>query len=166
MGIALIGLKEDRLGVIANSVLTNPINDLVRVNASRTAFVGEVDRWVDMYQPDAIIAERFQTRGGGASMGKSIECISAMLGLLLERYELPVKLVVASQWKNKFQKRFGVDLKDIYKQIRVAPHALDACLIGCYGLEAGMGQDFEYTPELITSMAEKRSCLPLKRERK
>lgn len=158
MGIALVAKKGKNLGVIANSVMTNPVNDLTMVNAPKQKFIDEVGRWVDEYKPQGIIAERFQTRGLG---GPLIEQVSFMLGLLAGHFGLPIKLITASTWKNKFQRRFDIDLKeDVYKEIKIQPHQLDACLIGCYGLEFALDQEFVYTPESIIDMAELRSCIP------
>ena len=163
MGIACVGMKDNRLGVLANSVMTNPINDLVNFNAIRPAFFEEVDRWFAAYKPQAIIAERFQTRGLG---GPLIEMVSVMLGMLAGRYNVPVLFITAATWKNDYQRRYNIDLKETYKEILIQPHQLDACLIGCYGIEVGRGENFDCAPGRIIGLAEERSCLPLKRKRK
>ena len=110
-----------------------------------------------------MIAERFQTRGNG---GPLIEMVSCMLGLLAGTYpKLPIKFTIASAWKNKVQRRFNVDLKEVYKEIAVAPHQLDAALIAIYGLEAGTGIEIDYSLDEVIAQVEQTSLLDLKKRK-
>lgn len=162
-GIALVGLVDDKVKVYANSVLTRPIDNLVSFNASRVAYLKEIAEWVRLKKPDGMIAERFQTRGNG---GPLIEMVSSMLGLLGGTYpKIPMKLTIASAWKNKVQKRFDVDLREIYKEIAVAPHQLDAALIAIYGLEAGTGIQIDYSLSDVIDQVESTSLLDLKKRK-
>lgn len=163
-GIAAVGFRNNKVGVLANSVLTNPVNDLVSFAASSDRFLKEIDRWVQKFQPNGFVAERFQTRGNG---GPLIEQVSAMLGLIRGRYpHIPIKLTVASAWKNKVRRRFDTDLKiDTYPTIDVQPHQLDASLIGIYGIEFGIGRDVDYSLEKICAQCERTSLIELKRRR-
>lgn len=166
MGVAAVATHKNRIRVLANSVLTHPINDLIDLGRARTSFQHEVQRWHKRFNVRGMMAERFQTRGG-SSMGKTIECVSTMLGILSASYpDTPFRLVIASQWKNAVQKRFEFDLKEFYKEWAVAPHQIDACLIGCYGLEMGLQQQFKWDPWTIAADAEATSLLELKRKRK
>ena len=114
-----------------------------------------------IYQPDGIIAERFQTRGNG---GPLIEQVSSMLGLIRGRYpKIPIKLTVASAWKNKLNRRFECDLKEIYPTVAVQPHQLDATLIGVYGLESGLDTNIDYDLEDIISQVENTSLIGLRK---
>ena len=176
MGISVVGVKNWKPVVLANSVMTKPINTLVDFKLSRESFLAEIDRWVKVFRPQAIIAERFQTRGNG---GPLIEFVSVMLGLLGGRYyPLPTKLITASTWKNSFNRRFQpelermypdaekLDLKLIYPDLKMTPHAFDSSLIGIYGLEFGLRHKLIYTPRGIMRAAEQASLIPWIEKRK
>ena len=154
-GIALVGLRNDKPKVYANAVLMAPVNDLVQFNRSSAEFLAEFDQWM-AFKPDGIVAERFQTRGNG---GPLIEQVSAMLGLVKGRYHIPVKLTVASTWKNKVQRRFGIDLKEVYAEADVQPHQIDACLIGVFGLEEGLGKTLEWNFQTVIDQASRTSLI-------
>ncbi len=159
-GISLVGLKRNRVKIYANSVLMQPLNDLVDMGTARMAFLAEIHHWMRL-NPDGICAERFQTRGNS---GPLIEYVSVMLGLLGGVYKTtPLKLTIASTWKNKFNKRFECDLKEIYPTTRVQPHQLDASLIGVYGLESGLGVNIDYSVDDIVSQTEQTSLIGLKK---
>lgn len=83
------------------------------------------------------ILERFQTRGIG---GPTIELVSLMIGIvstLFHENELPVKAIIASQWKQSCN-RSDIVLDDMYgkykDQVKATPHEVDAAMIGLYGL--------------------------------
>lgn len=140
-GIALVGLENNQVKVYANSVMMQPVDDLVAFTDTSTTFLREFQQWM-AFSPDGVVAERFQTRGNG---GPLIEMVSAMLGLIRGRYpKIPIKLTIASAWKNRVQRRFGVDLREVYTEIAVQPHQLDAALIGVFGLEEGLGVTLDY----------------------
>lgn len=140
-GIALVGLENNQVKVYANSVMMQPVDDLVAFTDTSTKFMAEIRQWM-AFSPDGVVAERFQTRGNG---GPLIELVSSMLGLIRGRYpKIPIKLTIASAWKNRVQRRFGVDLREVYTEIAVQPHQLDAALIGVFGLEEGLGVTLDY----------------------
>lgn len=157
-GIALVSLKDTRPVVLANSMLMRPMNNLMEFNEGRKLFMTEVDRWIEQ-GANAIIAERFQTRG---LLGPLVETVSVMIGSLGE-YGLPIKAVIASQWKTAFKRRFGVDLKELYETVNVQPHQLDAALIGIYGLEIAIKQQLNWKPEQIFRQVERTSLIGLRR---
>ena len=159
-GASLVGVVRGAPVVYANSVLNFPVNDLISFNGTAAKFLEELDQWM-AHKPNGIIAERFQTRGNG---GPLIEMVGSMLGLM-HQYKVPMKLTVASAWKNAFNRRFDVDLKEIYPTTSVEPHQLDACLLAIYGLEKGLGITLNYTPESIIAQAEKKSLIALRRMR-
>lgn len=83
------------------------------------------------------ILERFQTRGIG---GPTIELVSLMIGVLstfFHEEQLPVKAIIASQWKQACT-RSGIVLEDAYlkykNDVKATPHEVDAIMIGLYGL--------------------------------
>ncbi len=166
MGISCVAVNtEGRVKVIANSIVTNPVNDLTQFGPRRDAFLSEIDRWIDQFQPNGIIAERFQTRGIG---GPLIEQVSVMLGLLSGRYHtLPVKLITAATWKNAFHRRFEhATLDELYRESLTTPHQLDSCFIGLYGLEAGLGRELDYEPFDIMKQAVDTSLVRLINKRR
>lgn len=176
MGISVVGARNGKPVVLANSVMTNPINTLVEFKVALKKFMDEIHPWVALYKPKAIIAERFQTRGNG---GPLIELVSVMLGVLSGYYyPMPVKLITASTWKNSFNRRFQpelgsmypdaekLDLKLIYPELKMTPHAFDSSLIGIYGLEFGLRHKLIYTPRGIMRAAEQASLIPWIEKRK
>lgn len=160
-GISIVGLVRGKIKIYANSVLMTPLNDLVDYDTISESYLSELDTWVG-YGAKSICAERFQVRSFG---GPLVEYVGVMLGLL-KSYGLPVKLTIASTWKNKVNKRFGIDLKEIYPTTRAQPHQLDAALIGIYGLEVSLGKDLKYTIEDVINQVERTSLIPLKKERR
>lgn len=175
-GISCVGIKNNKFVVLANASLMKPVDTLVDFEIAKETFLEEIRSWVKLFKPNAIIAERFQTRGNG---GPLIELVSVMLGLIAGTYpKLPIKFITASTWKNAFNKRFQdelaktypgalkLDLKLVYESILTAPHPLDATLIGIYGLEYGMKNKLNYKISQIVKQVEKTSCLPLRKPRK
>ena len=163
-GISCVGLKGNKPEVLASACLMLPVNTLVDFTQARRNFLHEIGKWVRVFKPKAIIGERFQTRGNG---GPLIEFVSVMLGMLAGKYEkLPIRLITASTWKNKFNRRFGVDLKELYPTLSITPHAFDASLIGVYGLEFGFKRDLDYTPQYLIRQATQASLMPEKPAKK
>lgn len=160
-GIALVGVKRGKPKIYANAVMSRPLNSLLNFNEQRETYKAEIKEWLGAGDVNAIVAERFQTRGNG---GPLIELVSFMLGIL-DRYDLPMKMIVASQWKNEFKRRFDEDLKDLYDEVLVQPHQLDAALIGIYGLEQGLQTKFDYDYEQIFKQVEKTSLIGLRKVR-
>ena len=83
------------------------------------------------------IMERFQTRGIG---GPTIELVSLMIGVTSTFFyekDLPVKAIIASQWKQACT-RSDIVLDDMYAKykdsVKATPHEVDAVMIGLYGL--------------------------------
>lgn len=159
-GISCVEVQGNKPVVLANAALMHPLNTLVDYRPARDLFLKEIARWVSLFKPQALIAERFQTRGNG---GPLIELVSVMLGLLNGTYpELPFKFITASTWKNAFNRRHQVDLKDLYTQLRMPAHSFDATLIGIYGLELGFKRQLTYTPQRLMKEVERTYLLKLK----
>jgi len=159
-GISLVGVSRGQVKVYANSVLMHPVNDLVNFVTSSDKFLLEISYWMRC-KPSGITGERFQTRGNG---GPLIEQVSAMLGLLRGRYpKVPIKLTIASAWKNRFNRRHSCDLKEIYPTVGVQPHQLDATLIGVFGLETGLELTLDYNLEDLYTQVERTSLIGLRK---
>jgi len=163
MGISLVSYHPatEEICVSVNSIVTSPLADIRFFNAQRNVFLDEVGRWIKLYEPHGIVAERFQSRG---LKGSTIELVNLMLGLLGGRYSLPILLITPVTWKNDWHRRFKNDslkLNDLYKTCRTTPHQLDSSFIGCYGLEIGIQQNLNYDCRSIVKQVEKTSCLRL-----
>lgn len=104
-----------RDGVIERYGLVRPIAAL-----DTTTFKTEIDSFVDrMYalivrvQPDAVVAERFQDRGGG-SKGATGEYVNIMLGSLAvaaSSANRGLELVMPSTWKNWLTRQYNTGRK-------------------------------------------------------
>lgn len=160
MGCSLIDVDRTTLGisVLADAVLEHPIHDIKQFSKEKLLFINEVNSWIQAGNPDAIIAERFQSRG---LRGTTIECVCIMLGLL-SMLNLPVLYTTASTWKNRYQTRFNIDLRQIYKEIHVAPHQLDSALIGCFGAECGLKKYIDFSFDSVLNQVIDKSLVPLK----
>ena len=162
-GVSLVGVSRGKIKVYANSVLMNPINDLVNFPQTSASFLKEMDIWLG-YEPDGVIGERFQTRGIG---GPLIEQVSIMLGLINGAYNPPwFKLTTASTWKNRLNRRFETDLKSLYPDVLVQPHQLDATLIAIYGFEEMLGTEIKYDLDNIIAQVESTSLIDLRKKKK
>lgn len=160
MGCSLVEYDKSlkTITVLANTVLTHPLHDIKSFIRERQQFVDEVQAWISAGKPSAIIAERFQSRG---LRGTTIECVCIMLGIL-SSFGLPVLFTTAATWKNRYQKRFNVDLRQIYNELQVAPHQLDSALIGCFGLESGTKQYIDFSIDDVIAQVADTSLIPLK----
>jgi hypothetical protein len=157
-GMAVVeATPEGRVRIVANSLCMNPVYDLTQFNEQRKAYIAEIDQWVKLYEPNGLVAERFLSRGLQGSLGEYVSC---MIGFTAQEYDhLSFLAPMAATWKVPLQKRFGFDLKELYKQCGTTPHQLDACFIGIYALEKGLGQKLEYDPVNIVIQAENTSLV-------
>lgn len=154
-GVSLVRAAPGRAPkVVHASLLNNPVNSMLTLKSATSAYLKEMKPLAA--QADGIIMERFQTRGVG-SMGVLIEQVGAMVGATTARFNLPFRAIVASQWKNKWQRRHDLDLKEFYKELPFKPHAFDATFIAMYGLELAMG-DLPYDLDQIVDQLESYLC--------
>lgn len=166
MGISAtqINLKTRRVAILANAVMTNPMHDLTKefLEPQRDAFLRELAMWVDLFDPNAIVAERFQSRG---LMGNLVESVNLMLGMILGVYaDRSVRFITAATWKNRFQRAKSVDLAKLYKVCGAQPHQLDATLIGLWALEMGLGP-FPHSVRSVIDRVEKTSLVKLSKRK-
>lgn len=123
-------------GLCPHTIIT--LKDHKQRRREKNAYMDWIASMLEQYQPSAIIAERYMTRG---ISGPTIESVNMMLGIL-QSFNLRDKYIPAATWKNAVT-RSGVELKEWYKFCRVAPHPLDATLIGVYDLHQRHGiKDF------------------------
>lgn len=160
MGCSLLEIDRSTksIAVLADAVLMHPLHDIKQFKKEQALFLSEVSEWISKGKPDAIIAERFQSRG---LKGLTIECVCMMLGLL-SMLNLPVLYITAATWKNRYQKRFNIDLRELYKELQVAPHQLDSALIGCFGAETGLKSYIDFSIDDIINQVTDKSLVPLK----
>lgn len=160
MAISVVAANDEKqVKIVANSLLKCPIYDLTHFNAQRSAFLSEIGQWVDLFQPNAVVIERFVSRGLHGSLG---EYVSSMIGLIGGRYtNLPLLPLMAASWKNAFNRRHPIELDELYPQCRTTPHQLDSCLIGIYGLEKGLRTQLDYDPVDVMMEVENTSLIKL-----
>lgn len=157
-GMAIVEADQNgKVRIVANSLCANPVHDLTQFNEQRKSYIEEIDQWVKLYSPNGLVAERFVSRGLNGSLG---EYVSVMIGFAAQKYEhMPFLAPMAATWKVPLQKRFGFDLKELYKECGTTPHQLDACFIGIYGLEKGLNKKLDYDPRDIVIQAENTSLV-------
>ncbi len=157
-GMAVVEATPDgKVRIVANSLCSNPVHDLTQFNEQRKAYIAEIDGWVELFKPNGLVAERFLSRGLQGSLGEYVSC---MIGFTAQKYEhLSFLAPMAATWKVPLQRRFSFDLKELYKQCGTTPHQLDACFIGIYALEKGLGQKLDYEPHDIAIQAENTSLV-------
>ena len=112
------------------------------------AFIEFFEKLLDKYNPAECTMERFQVRyrTGGAVA----EVVNVMIGvccvLCRERF-IPIKLVIAGEWKNHFNRVAEISLDETYKCVKkLPPHIIDSAFIGLY---YSMDNNSFYTKENI-----------------
>jgi Holliday junction resolvasome RuvABC endonuclease subunit len=139
-------------GLCPHTIIT--LKDHKQRRREKNDYMEWVAEKIEEYQPYAMIAERYMTRG---ISGPTIESVNMMLGIL-QSFNKRDKYIPAATWKNAVT-RSGIELREWYKFCRVAPHPLDATLIGIYDLNQRAGiKDFgaltEKTFERLVYMVE------------
>lgn len=162
MGVSVVSFDNDIPHVVANATLAHPVHDLTNFLSERKKFLEEVNLWLKTFSPKGIVAERFQSRG---LKGTTIECVSIMLGML-SMLKVPVLFFTAGTWKTQYQRRFEIDLHDLYREIQTTPHQFDASLIGCFGIEQGLNKKLDFNIYGILHEVENTALNGRKRMRK
>lgn len=146
-GVAVVDLSnKNSPKLIGCGMLPTPIKKLVRKNRSEQVHLYEkvLKFLCRQYKFSICTGERFQTRGGGASMGLTIELISGMLAIaevMYRRKNIEFVYVIAGQWKTAYLRQFGKKVDDLYLKYggptkasqKRASHRIDAILIAIYG---------------------------------
>lgn len=160
-GIAIVELPRgsNKPIVISNGILDCPLDNIKNhFREGVSHFLVEIEQWVNEYQPSALIAERFQSRG---LMGTTVEMVGIMLGALCVHFiDMPMKVITAASWKVPLQRQTE-KLDGVYKRCCTTPHQLDAVLQGCYGLEKGLNVKIQYDLDDLIRQAEETSQEPL-----
>lgn len=117
-------------------------------------FVLYIEEVLEKYKPESCIMERFQIRF--RTCGSTAEVVNVMLGVvsvLCLKKGIPTKLVIASEWKNHFNKISEVSLEETYKLVKkLPPHIIDSIFIGLY---YELKHNHWYTRENILKYCEK-----------
>jgi hypothetical protein len=136
---------------LESSMLQNPIQELKGDNLGAIGtYTEEMRSFIACYEPDAIVIERFMSRG---LKGKTIELVSLMVGILaslvyeyrLQGFNITIQSVTAASWKNRVNKVFP--LVDVYADLKphkVPDHCVDAALMSLYAISEGKENPYLY----------------------
>ena len=97
-------------------------------------FIGFFNYIIKTYNPIECTMERFQIRfrTGGAVA----EVVNIMIGIccvLCQQQQIPMKLVIASEWKNHYNRISEISLEETYRCVKkLPPHIIDSAFIGLY----------------------------------
>lgn len=97
-------------------------------------FTKEIEDILDKFNPVECSMERYQVRF--RTMGCTTEVVNVMIGVvssICQKRNIPVRLIIAGEWKNHFNRVCPLSLNDIYKLVKkLPPHVIDSGLIGLY----------------------------------
>lgn len=121
------------------AMLENPMTEITYdMYEQYAAFSAEIRSYIDTYDPDVIVIERFASRG---LKGKTIELVGFMIGgiiAIVESYRakgkhIVIRPVMPASWKNQVNRVFDLDyLYKGFKTKKVVPHVVDAALMSLY----------------------------------
>ena len=132
-----------------SSMLQYPITEIKGQSLMHiTSFMNEMRSFLDCYEPDVVVIERFMSRG---LKGKTIELVSIMLGVLSSLVfsyrqkgsAISLNSVTAASWKNRVNQI--VPLTQVYADLKphkVPDHQVDAALMSLYSI--GKTNPYEY----------------------
>lgn len=128
MGIGVMQFKPNKYKINYIGMIDNTLKDIkTDVKHQATKFKSEINSIIKNYKVDLCVAERFMNRG--ATKGATGEAVMLMLGILLT-CKPEATLITASQWKNSINKIYRLD--EMYPQVNVVPHAVDALMMCIY----------------------------------
>jgi len=172
-GIAAIEVDSNtgRMSILQCGEVKNTISNIARsFRQTCRSFRLEIKEWVDEFEPDAQVIERFMTRGIGGTL---IEEVGISIGIVTTNFRtrangtpMPFKLLPASQWKNDFNRKSPTLLNDYYPRVRISPHQIDAALLARYGAQIALGKDLPFHFNHWTQQFEKNTRLKLINRRK
>lgn len=162
--VAIQSIENGIPRIVHVEMLPFRITDLKQ--GTDSTFLTQTDKFIEYinnilvkYKPEQCTMERYQVRfrTGGAVA----EVVSIMIGVvttLCRAHKIPVKLVVASEWKNHFNRKSPIDLNTVYKAIKkLPPHVIDSAFIGLYYC---LNNDSFYTEKNILEYCQSlKDCL-------
>lgn len=129
----------ERINVLETAMLGNPLTDIVADMQSQYAsFSAEIRSYIDTYDPDVIVIERFASRG---LKGKTIELVGFMIGAIIaiassyneKGKHIIIRPVMPASWKNQVNRASDLDyLYKGFKTKKVVAHKVDAALMSLY----------------------------------
>lgn len=127
------------------------------------AFVSEIDTLLDTTQPDRMVMERFQNR----LRSKSCETVNFMGGIFADHARargVAIRLIPASEWKNRIGKEPLQKLYLLGKQLGLKPHTIDTLCMAVYDASKvyGFTMDVGLLRKLIAKAATKVEARPKK----
>lgn len=137
--VAVQVIDEDKPSVEFVKLLNFRIRDLKEkadppFEEQLKGFIKEITEILNTYNPTECSMERYQVRF--RTMGCTTEVVNVMIGVVSSLcYErgITVKLVIAGEWKNHFNRVSPLPLEYVYKSIKkLPPHIIDSGLIGLY----------------------------------
>lgn len=108
--------------------LVQQLKDPELLYEEKVAYEKSLRALIKTHKPQALVFERFMTRG---IRGATIEYVSVMLGVLAGLTRLRVHAIPAVTWKSQV-KKWGIDLESIYAGTKTTPHQIDATLMGVW----------------------------------
>ena len=116
----------------------------------RKAYRNQIQRLLDTYKPQYVVAESYQNRG--MFRGAQVELVNLMLGILIDKFP-GLELVQASTWKGhmrrqyindpkvqkqyikKGKKSYRFEMEHLLESKTISIHEMDAIGIGVYKAE-------------------------------
>ena len=108
-----------QMEIVHLELLENTIHSLLEkaqpcFNDQADFFADYFEKLFKKYKPKNVCMERYQIRGFRAS-GSAAELINVMLGICVSearKLQIPFRLVIASEWKNDFNRHSEIPLKE------------------------------------------------------
>ena len=135
-GLAIYKRRHKKYRLLGTCQLDNPVRDLKppQYTDLAKAFLDEWDAIFTLSGSKLFILERFMARGINSS---NSEFVNVMIGLLTCRVlasKGDIQLITAAIWKNQYHRcrTSRHTLQELYKEVSVSNHRVDAALIGQY----------------------------------
>jgi hypothetical protein len=145
------------LAILRNGTLPETVSQIKRGKLHHKQMSGFMQLNKELFQkykPDFFVAERFMTRG---IKGMTVESVNMMLGALVNRIGIPYELFPAVTWKVEVAK-WGINLKQLYKLVKVVPHQVDAVMLAAFALAKALGaKRTKLNLKLLTKQIEETS---------
>lgn len=129
------------------------------------SFIEFFEDLLDTYNPVECTMERFQIRfRTGGAVAEVVNVMIGVCSVLCFQRNIPVKLVIAGEWKNHFNRVSEISLENTYKCVKkLPPHVIDSAFIGLY---YSMDNDSFYTRENIVNYCQRlKKCYDFNKER-
>lgn len=120
-GYSMLEIREDLAAwrLVDCGLIQHPINEIAEnLRESLERYTLEMRRMIQLWQPEAVIIERFQNRSRiGASQTEKVNIMIGLAAFMASLSSAHITAFTAAQWKNRVNAK--VDIEDIYKTTRV-----------------------------------------------